>query len=112
MYIITPQVGLEPTTNRLTADRSTTELLKIYIYIYIAKKRKKQVACATIYATSTSQHPCEFFFRRGVFVFFLVFWSDVAYSQKVKQTFLQQTLYNTKNKKFKLFIFEQEILIM
>jgi hypothetical protein len=26
---LTPQVGLEPTTNRLTADRSTTELLKI-----------------------------------------------------------------------------------
>ena len=25
-----PQVGLEPTTNRLTADRSTTELLRIY----------------------------------------------------------------------------------
>ena len=24
-----PQVGLEPTTNRLTADRSTTELLRI-----------------------------------------------------------------------------------
>ncbi len=24
----TPQVGLEPTTNRLTADRSTTELLR------------------------------------------------------------------------------------
>ena len=23
-----PQVGLEPTTNRLTADRSTTELLR------------------------------------------------------------------------------------
>ena len=28
----TPQVGLEPTTNRLTVDRSTTELLRIYIY--------------------------------------------------------------------------------
>ena len=27
---ITPQVGLEPTTNRLTADCSTTELLRIY----------------------------------------------------------------------------------
>ncbi len=25
----TPQVGFEPTTNRLTADRSTTELLRI-----------------------------------------------------------------------------------
>jgi hypothetical protein len=24
-----PEVGLEPTTNRLTADRSTTELLRI-----------------------------------------------------------------------------------
>ena len=24
-----PQVGLEPTTNRLTADRSTAELLRI-----------------------------------------------------------------------------------
>ena len=26
-YIFTPEVGLEPTTNRLTADCSTTELL-------------------------------------------------------------------------------------
>ena len=26
--IITPQVGFEPTTNRLTADRSTPELLR------------------------------------------------------------------------------------
>ena len=26
---ISPQVGLEPTTNRLTADRSTAELLRI-----------------------------------------------------------------------------------
>ena len=25
---LTPQVGFEPTTNRLTADRSTTELLR------------------------------------------------------------------------------------
>ena len=25
---LAPQVGLEPTTNRLTADRSTTELLR------------------------------------------------------------------------------------
>lgn len=29
-HIRTLQVGLEPTTNRLTADRSTTELLKMY----------------------------------------------------------------------------------
>ncbi len=28
----TPQVGLEPTTYRLTADRSTAELLRIYFY--------------------------------------------------------------------------------
>ena len=27
-YKKTPQVGLEPTTNRLTADRSTAELLR------------------------------------------------------------------------------------
>ena len=27
--LVTPQVGLEPTTHRLTADCSTTELLKI-----------------------------------------------------------------------------------
>ena len=26
---VAPEVGLEPTTNRLTADRSTTELLRI-----------------------------------------------------------------------------------
>jgi hypothetical protein len=25
---VAPEVGLEPTTNRLTADRSTTELLR------------------------------------------------------------------------------------
>jgi|TARA_B100000524_G_scaffold234996_1_gene125080 hypothetical protein len=28
----TPQVGFEPTTNRLTAERSTTELLRIEAY--------------------------------------------------------------------------------
>ena len=28
MNLKTPQVGLEPTTNRLTVDRSTTELLR------------------------------------------------------------------------------------
>jgi hypothetical protein len=30
---MSPQVGLEPTTCRLTADRSTTELLKIFYYM-------------------------------------------------------------------------------
>ena len=30
----TPQVGLEPTTNRLTADCSTTELLRIEINLF------------------------------------------------------------------------------
>lgn len=29
-----PQVGFEPTTNRLTADRSTTELLRNVKYKY------------------------------------------------------------------------------
>jgi hypothetical protein len=28
LLLKTPQVGFEPTTNRLTADRSTTELLR------------------------------------------------------------------------------------
>ena len=28
----TPQAGLEPATNRLTADRSTTELLRHFFY--------------------------------------------------------------------------------
>ena len=33
-----PQVGLEPTTDRLTADSSTTELLRInVIYLYQAQ---------------------------------------------------------------------------
>lgn len=31
---LTPQVGLEPTTNRLTVDSSTTELLRKELYIY------------------------------------------------------------------------------
>ncbi len=34
-FFITPQVGLEPTTNRLTADCSTTELLRTYSIIII-----------------------------------------------------------------------------
>lgn len=29
MFVMTPQVRFELTTNRLTADRSTTELLRI-----------------------------------------------------------------------------------
>ena len=29
-----PEVGFEPTTNRLTADRSTTELLRNFIFIH------------------------------------------------------------------------------
>ena len=37
MFFTSPQVGLEPTTNRLTADRSTTELLRIY-YNFNKKK--------------------------------------------------------------------------
>ena len=32
--IITPQVGFEPTTNRLTADRSTPELLRKHFLCY------------------------------------------------------------------------------
>jgi hypothetical protein len=28
---VAPEVGFEPTTNRLTADRSTTELLRIVL---------------------------------------------------------------------------------
>ena len=36
MLDLTPQVGFEPTTNRLTADRSTPELLRIFKqFIYI-----------------------------------------------------------------------------
>ena len=34
-FFITPQVGLEPTTNRLTADCSTTELLRTNFIIII-----------------------------------------------------------------------------
>ena len=37
----TPQVGFEPTTNRLTADRSTTELLKNSKFFNIFKIYKK-----------------------------------------------------------------------
>ena len=33
---ISPQVGLEPTTNRLTADRSTAELLRILVLYVIS----------------------------------------------------------------------------
>jgi hypothetical protein len=33
--ILTPQVGLEPTTNRLTVDRSTTELLRIREFFHL-----------------------------------------------------------------------------
>lgn len=29
LFLKTPQVGFEPTTNRLTVDRSATELLRI-----------------------------------------------------------------------------------
>ena len=35
LFFITPQVGLEPTTNRLTADCSTTELLRTNSIIII-----------------------------------------------------------------------------
>jgi hypothetical protein len=38
LFFLTPQVGFEPTTNRLTADRSTTELLRI-ANSYINSKR-------------------------------------------------------------------------
>ena len=34
-----PQVGLEPTTDRLTADSSTTELLWINLYVFEALTR-------------------------------------------------------------------------
>ena len=35
MYLsLSPQVGIEPTTNRLTADRSPAELLRIYLTVY------------------------------------------------------------------------------
>ena len=31
VFLLSPQVGFEPTTNRLTADRSTPELLRIFL---------------------------------------------------------------------------------
>lgn len=34
-YYLSPQVGLEPTTNRLTADRSTAELLRIVFLLLL-----------------------------------------------------------------------------
>ena len=37
-----PAVGLEPTTNRLTADCSTTELRWNSEHLFISKKEKKQ----------------------------------------------------------------------
>jgi hypothetical protein len=44
---LAPQVGFEPTTNRLTADRSTTELLrsveKLRVYL-----RSKVATCIII----------------------------------------------------------------
>ena len=33
-FPMAPQVGLEPTTDRLTADSSTTELLWINLYVF------------------------------------------------------------------------------
>ena len=33
LFGLTPQVGFEPTTNRLTVDRSTTELLRNAYFI-------------------------------------------------------------------------------
>ena len=41
IIIITPQEGLEPTTNRLTADRSTTELLRNLHKRIVSLKQKK-----------------------------------------------------------------------
>jgi len=38
-HFLTPQVGLEPTTYRLTADRSTTELLRIFNLDFIFSKK-------------------------------------------------------------------------
>ncbi|BBD90487.1 hypothetical protein JMUB590_1924 [Staphylococcus caprae] len=35
-----PQVGFEPTTDRLTADSSTTELLRINVILCISIKHK------------------------------------------------------------------------
>jgi len=40
-----PQVGLEPTTNRLTADRSTAELLRIILFTEIVSKKCLLVHC-------------------------------------------------------------------
>jgi hypothetical protein len=35
-----PEVGFEPTTNRLTADRSTTELLWIVNFLRSSERRE------------------------------------------------------------------------
>ena len=42
---ISPQTGFEPVTNRLTADRSTTELLRIKFYQDIYFEYSKEVHC-------------------------------------------------------------------
>ena len=47
-FNLAPEVGFEPTTNRLTADRSTTELLWIVIpsideAVKCLRARKRQV---------------------------------------------------------------------
>jgi hypothetical protein len=53
-YYQSPQVGFEPTTNRLTADRSTTELLKISFanYFYFNKRTKKNQFVITLILNS------------------------------------------------------------
>lgn len=40
MQYYTPQEGFEPTTNRLTADRSTTELLRNSIIHFMVTEKK------------------------------------------------------------------------
>ena len=55
MYIrITPRVGFEPTTNRLTADRSTAELPRIAFTInnHIDKKNIWQVFSQNFFTLS------------------------------------------------------------
>lgn len=62
-----PQVGIEPTTYRLTADRSTTELLEIYNLYYRWKLNLNAIVCIFFEITSftnrkfTKNTFCDFF---------------------------------------------------
>ena len=101
-----PQVGFEPTTWRLTAVRSTTELLEIFLpffLFFVWSKKKKTVRKTKMenkFFLALQKHEKSFYLCFRVFIYMM--YTNVLYQFFYQKNFKQILLFSSS---FSFFLF-------